>query len=77
MVCIPFLLSTFYFLFCIYLFRLPHGLACCLCPNSLKNQVEAAAFAWLAWCFCQRQPANLPDVTGASGLRVLGALYPR
>lgn len=41
------------------------------------HQVEAAAFAWLAWCFCQRQSANLPEVTGASGLRVLGALYPR
>lgn len=40
------------------------------------NQVEAAAFAWLAWRFCHRLPANLPAVTGASGLRVLGALYP-
>ena len=40
------------------------------------QQVEAAAFAWLGWCFCHRQPANLPEVTGARGLRVLGALYP-
>ncbi|BBF85414.1 Anhydro-N-acetylmuramic acid kinase [Aquitalea magnusonii] len=40
------------------------------------NQVEAAAFAWLAWRFCHRLPANLPEVTGAAGLRVLGALYP-
>ncbi|MBV8679892.1 MAG: anhydro-N-acetylmuramic acid kinase [Aquitalea sp.] len=40
------------------------------------HQVEAAAFAWLAWCFCHRQPANLPEVTGASGLKILGALYP-
>jgi anhydro-N-acetylmuramic acid kinase len=39
-------------------------------------QVEAAAFAWLAWAFGQRQPANLPAVTGARGPRVLGALYP-
>ncbi len=39
-------------------------------------QVEAAAFAWLARAFVQRQPANCPDVTGAVGLRVLGALYP-
>ncbi|SCK25377.1 anhydro-N-acetylmuramic acid kinase [Vogesella sp. LIG4] len=40
------------------------------------QQVEAAAFAWLGWRFCQRAPGNLPQVTGASGLRVLGALYP-
>lgn len=40
------------------------------------NQVEALAFAWLAQRFCTRQPGNLPAVTGASGLRLLGALYP-
>ncbi|MFN4235903.1 MAG: anhydro-N-acetylmuramic acid kinase [Vogesella sp.] len=40
------------------------------------QQVEAAAFAWLGWCFTQRRAANLPDVTGARGLRLLGALYP-
>ncbi|MEO6322672.1 MAG: anhydro-N-acetylmuramic acid kinase [Polaromonas sp.] len=39
-------------------------------------QVEAAAFAWLARQMLQRRPGNLPDVTGAAGLRVLGALYP-
>ena len=39
-------------------------------------QVEAAAFAWLARQFCERQPGNHPGVTGAAGLRVLGALYP-
>lgn len=39
-------------------------------------QVEAAAFAWLAWAHVQRQPGNLPAVTGARGPRVLGALYP-
>ena len=38
--------------------------------------VEAIAFAWLAMRFCQRLPGNLPAVTGASGARVLGALYP-
>jgi anhydro-N-acetylmuramic acid kinase len=38
--------------------------------------VEAMAFAWLAKAFWQRQPANCIEVTGASGLRVLGALYP-
>ena len=40
-------------------------------------QVEAAAFAWLAHAFTERQPGNRVDVTGATGLRVLGALYPR
>jgi anhydro-N-acetylmuramic acid kinase len=40
------------------------------------DQVEAAAFAWLAMRFCDRQPGNLPSVTGAAGLRLLGALYP-
>ena len=40
-------------------------------------QVEAAAFAWLARQFCERLPGNHPAVTGAAGLRVLGALYPR
>jgi anhydro-N-acetylmuramic acid kinase len=39
-------------------------------------QVEAAAFAWLAWAFLQRLAGNLPAVTGARGPRVLGALYP-
>jgi len=39
-------------------------------------QVEAAAFAWLARQFVRGLPGNLPDVTGAKGLRVLGGLYP-
>jgi anhydro-N-acetylmuramic acid kinase len=40
------------------------------------EQVEAAAFAWLAWAHRQRIPGNVPAVTGAKGPRVLGALYP-
>jgi anhydro-N-acetylmuramic acid kinase len=40
------------------------------------QQVEAAAFAWLAKAFGDRQPGNRVDVTGAAGPRVLGALYP-
>jgi anhydro-N-acetylmuramic acid kinase len=40
------------------------------------DQVEAMAFAWLASRFVQRQAGNVPAVTGARGLRVLGALYP-
>ncbi|MEY4762169.1 MAG: hypothetical protein RLZZ200_2025 [Pseudomonadota bacterium] len=39
-------------------------------------QVEAAAFAWLAHRHLERLPGNLPGVTGARGLRVLGALFP-
>lgn len=40
------------------------------------NHVEALAFAWLAQRFTLRLPGNLPDVTGAKGPRILGALYP-
>ena len=40
------------------------------------QQVEAAAFAWLAAAFRDRAAGNLPAVTGAVGPRVLGALYP-
>jgi anhydro-N-acetylmuramic acid kinase len=40
------------------------------------DQVEAAAFAWLAHRFVQRLPGNLAEVTGARGSRLLGALYP-
>lgn len=39
-------------------------------------QVEAAAFAWLARACWLGQPGNRPEVTGARGLRVLGAIYP-
>jgi anhydro-N-acetylmuramic acid kinase len=40
------------------------------------DQVEAAAFAWLARAFVERAPGNIPTATGAAGPRVLGALYP-
>jgi anhydro-N-acetylmuramic acid kinase len=40
------------------------------------NHVEALAFAWLAYRHVERLPGNLPSVTGAKGLRILGALYP-
>jgi anhydro-N-acetylmuramic acid kinase len=40
------------------------------------EHVEAMAFAWLARAFTERRFGNLPSVTGARGLRVLGALYP-
>jgi anhydro-N-acetylmuramic acid kinase len=40
------------------------------------DQVEAAAFAWLARAFVERIPGNFASATGAAGPRVLGALYP-
>lgn len=40
------------------------------------QQVEAAAFAWLARQALHGLPGNLPQVTGAAGPRVLGAVYP-
>lgn len=39
------------------------------------QQVEAAAFAWLAYRCLEGLPGNLPAVTGARGPRVLGAIY--
>ena len=38
--------------------------------------MEAMAFAWLAHCCLEHIPGNRPSVTGARGLRVLGAIYP-
>ena len=38
--------------------------------------VEAIAFAWLARQTMKGLPGNLPGVTGAAGLRVLGGIYP-
>lgn len=40
------------------------------------NQVEAAAFAWLAAQCVQGRALPLPSVTGAAAARVLGAIYP-
>ena len=65
--------------------HLMHRLAACLPGVSVRStataglpplQVEAAAFAWLARAFVRREPGQRPDVTGARGWRVLGALYP-
>lgn len=38
--------------------------------------VEAMAFAWLAHCCLEGIAGNRPEVTGARGLRILGAVYP-
>ncbi|MET3497751.1 anhydro-N-acetylmuramic acid kinase [Variovorax boronicumulans] len=40
------------------------------------QQVEAAAFAWLARATIRRDAGNLASVTGARGARVLGAISP-
>ncbi len=40
------------------------------------DAIEAAAFAWFAHRTLHRLPGNVPAVTGASGERVLGAIYP-
>lgn len=40
------------------------------------DAVEAAGFAWLAHQTLKGLPGNLPSVTGARGLRVLGAIHP-
>ncbi|MFN0186661.1 MAG: anhydro-N-acetylmuramic acid kinase [Aquabacterium sp.] len=40
------------------------------------QQVEAAAFAWLAQSCVLRRPGNEPAVTGARGSRILGRITP-
>jgi len=38
--------------------------------------VEAAAFGWLAHLALNHQPGSVPEVTGATAPRILGAIYP-
>lgn len=38
--------------------------------------LEAMGFAWLAKRTLEGLPGNLPEVTGAKGLRILGGIYP-
>ncbi len=40
------------------------------------DSIEATAFAWLAHRHLSGIPGNAPGVTGATGERVLGAIYP-
>ncbi|ADO48444.1 anhydro-N-acetylmuramic acid kinase [[Enterobacter] lignolyticus] len=40
------------------------------------DDMEALAFAWLAWRTLAGLPGNLPSVTGASDATVLGAIFP-
>lgn len=61
--------------------RLRARLAPCAVETSAAHgleadQVEAMAFAWLAQCAIEGRTGNLPEVTGARGPRILGAIYP-
>lgn len=40
------------------------------------QDVEALAFAWLTWAYLNKIAGNLPEVTGASGPKILGAFWP-
>ncbi|KOQ95464.1 anhydro-N-acetylmuramic acid kinase [Pluralibacter gergoviae] len=40
------------------------------------DDMEALAFAWLAWRTLEGLPGNLPAVTGASAPTILGAIFP-
>jgi anhydro-N-acetylmuramic acid kinase len=40
------------------------------------QDMEGMAFAWLAWRTLHGLHGNLPDVTGAAGNRILGAIHP-
>ena len=56
---------------------LPHAVVESSAAQGLDpDYVEAMAFAWLAREHLAGRPGNLPAVTDAAGLRVLGALYP-
>jgi len=52
------------------------GIATTAALGLSPDWVEATAFAWLARCALEGLPGNLAEVTGASGPRVLGAIYP-
>lgn len=65
--------------------RLMHALGDALAPVQLDtttehgidpDYVEAIAFAWLARETLEGRPGNRPEVTGARGPRVLGAIWP-
>lgn len=55
----------------------PRKVATTAASGVAVEHVEALAFAWLARETFAGRPGNLPAVTGARGLRVLGAIYPR
>lgn len=40
-----------------------------------SKQLEGLSFAWLAWLRLREQTGNIPNITGARGHRLLGAIY--
>lgn len=54
----------------------PRALASTEVLGIAPQDVEAVAFAWLAWRHYHNKSGNLPSVTGAKGARVLGGFYP-
>lgn len=63
---------------------LMRALQSALAPRSVRSTaeagvdsdyIEAMAFAWLARERLEQRPGNLPGVTGARGLRLLGGVY--
>lgn len=60
--------------------RLSRLMGCVIEPTDklgvAVDWVEAVAFAWLAQRCVDGLTSNLPAVTGAHGLRILGAIYP-
>lgn len=57
--------------------RLPTMRVCSTADAGMNPlHVEALAFAWLARQLCRGEPGNYPGATGATGVRVLGCLYP-
>lgn len=56
------------------LHRAPVGTTMELGVNT--QDMEALAFAWLAWAHINKNAGNLPEVTGAGGARILGAYWP-
>lgn len=58
-------------------YNLPHAKVVTSTKYGVSPEwLEAMAFAWLAHCCLENVPANRPTVTGAKGLRILGAIYP-
>jgi anhydro-N-acetylmuramic acid kinase len=56
---------------------LPGTTVCLTDSFGINSQdMEAMAFAWLAFCTLSGLPGNLPAVTGASRETLLGAVYP-
>jgi len=56
---------------------LPNVAVCSSAAAGLDpDYMEAMGFAWLAKQTLSGQPGNQPEVTGAKGYRILGAIYP-